>query len=121
MMTDLFLPFGGDLAVGPSGDLRLSDGPELTQQRVLRRLLTNPGDYIWQLDYGAGLGQYVGQPGAAAAIAGVTRAQLRRETAVASAPAPEVTVTAQPDGVVDLTLSYADAAAGEPSELTFSL
>ncbi|MCB5944113.1 hypothetical protein [Acidocella sp. KAb 2-4] len=120
-MADLALQFGGDLAVGPTGDLLLSDGAALTQQRVLRRLLTNPGDYIWQLSYGAGLGQYVGQPGAPAAIAGVARTQVLREAAVAASPAPRVTVAAQADGTVNLSLNYTDAAAGETSALTFSL
>lgn len=120
-MADLSLQFGGDLGVGPTGDLLLSDNAVLTQQRVLRRLLTNPGDYIWQLNYGAGLGQYVGQPGAPAAIAGVARTQILLEAAVAAAPAPSVAVTAQADGTVNLSLSYTDAAAGETSALTFSL
>jgi len=120
-MADLSLEFGGDLAVSATGDLLLNDGPELTQQRVLRRLLTNPGDYIWQLNYGAGLGQYVGQPGAPAAIAGVARTQILLEAAVAATPAPSVTVAAQANGTVNLSLSYTDAAAGETSALTFSL
>ncbi len=29
-MADLTLQFGGDLAVGPTGDLMTSDGPALT-------------------------------------------------------------------------------------------
>lgn len=120
-MADLALQFGGDLVVGPTGDLLLSDGTVLTQQRVLRRLLTNPGDYIWQLNYGTGLGQYVGQPGAPAMIAGVARTQILLETAVAASPAPSVAVEAQADGTVNLSLSYTDAAAGETSALTFSL
>ena len=67
-MADLALTFGGDLSVSPTGDIALSDGTTLTQQRVLRRLLTNHGGYIWQLGYGAGLAQFVGQPAAPAAI-----------------------------------------------------
>jgi phage baseplate assembly protein W len=120
-MADLALQFGGDLAIGPTGDLLLSDGTALTQQRVLRRLLTNPVDYIWQPNYGAGLGQYVGQPGASAAIAGVARTQILLEAAVVASPAPTVTVMAQTDGTVNLSLSYTDAATGETSALTFSL
>ena len=68
----------------PTGDLA-GDGAALTQQRVLRRLLTNPGDYIWQLGYGAGLGQFVGRPGVPAAIAGVAGAQILLEAAVMAA------------------------------------
>jgi hypothetical protein len=120
-MADLALQFGGDLAVGPTGDLVVAEGPLLTQQRVLRRLLTNPGDYIWQLSYGAGLGQFVGQPGAPAAIAGVARTQLLREASVATTPAPVISAAVTNDETVTLSLSYADAANGQSSVLTFSL
>jgi len=120
-MPDLVLQFGGDLAVGPTGDLLLADGAALTQQRVLRRLLTNPGDYIWQLSYGAGLGQYVGQPGAPAAISGVARAQMLLEATVAVTPAPVIGTVAGDDGTVTLSLNYTDAATNQTSLLTFSL
>jgi len=120
-MADLALQFGGDLAVGPTGDLLLSDGAALTQQRVLRRLLTNPGAYIWQLTYGAGLGQFIGQPDAPAAISGVTRGQLLLESVVATTPSPVVSTTVGSDGTVTLALRYADAPNGPTSLLTFSL
>jgi phage baseplate assembly protein W len=117
-MADLALDFGGDLAAGPSGDIAIADNMQLTEQRVLRRLLTNPGDYIWQLTYGAGLGQFVGQPGAPAAITGTAKAQLLREARVAQTPAPSAATTAAADGTVTLTLRYADAAAGQTNLLS---
>jgi hypothetical protein len=120
-MSDLALQFGGDLSVGPTGDLALAGGTLLTQQRVLRRLLTNPGDYIWQLTYGAGLGRFVGQAGAPAAIAGVTRAQVLQEAAVAPSPPPVVAVVAGDDGTVDAALTYTDAATGRGSTVSFSV
>ncbi len=121
MMADLSLQFGGDLSVSPSGDLALVDGPALTQQRVLRRLLTNTGDYIWQLGYGAGLGQFIGRPGASTAITGVARIQVLREAAVARTPAPFITTTVDPSGTATLTLRYADAANGQTNLLSFTL
>ena len=36
--------------ISSSGDISVVSGPLLGQQRVLRRLLTNPGDYIWQMN-----------------------------------------------------------------------
>jgi len=120
-MADLALLFGGDLAVGPTGDIALVDNADLTQQRVIRRLLTNAGDYIWQLGYGAGLAQFVGQPGAPAVIAGVVRAQMLREAAVSTKPAPSVAVDAADDGSVNLTIKYADAQTGGAGTLSFSL
>ena len=120
-MADLALQFGGDLSVGPSGDIALVDGAELTQQRVLRRLLTNGGDYIWQISYGAGLGQFVGQPGAPSAISGVARMQMLQEAAVARTPAPVITTALDAGGTATLTLRYADAATGQTNLLSFSL
>lgn len=120
-MADLALSFGGDLAVGPTGDLALAEGGLLTQQRVLRRLLTNAGDYLWQLSYGAGLGQFVGQPGAPASIAGIARSQMLQEAAVAPSPVPTASAQAGGDGTVTLTISYADAASGTTSSLSFTV
>jgi hypothetical protein len=120
-MADLALNFGGDLAVGPTGDIALADGAALTQQRVLRRLLTNAGGYIWQLVYGAGLAQFVGQPGAPAAIAAVVRSQILLEAAVAGNPAPSVTAAAGQNDSVVLTIRYTDAATRQTSLLTFSV
>jgi hypothetical protein len=118
-MADLELQFSGDLSLAPTGDLAVVDGSALTEQRILRRLLTNAGDYIWQLTYGAGLGQFVGHPGAAAAIAGVARQQMLLEAAVAGTPAPSIAATVASDGTVTLTVRYADAATGETNLLSF--
>jgi hypothetical protein len=120
-MADLALLFGGDLTVSATGDLALADGPALTVQRVLRRLLTNGGDYIWQLTYGAGLGQFVGQPGAPGVIAGVALAQMNLEAAVAATPAPVVSASQSDSGDVTLSIQYADATTGETSQLTFTI
>ncbi len=120
-MADLALPFGGDLSIGPAGDIAVIDGTALIQQRVLRRLLTNTGDYIWQLGYGAGLGQFVGQPGAAAAIAGVARAQMLQEAGVAQTPAPVINAAAADNGIITLTLRYADAQNGQTDSVSFSV
>ena len=58
-MHDIAHQWGSDLLTSSVGDLASVSGPLLGQQRVLRRLLTNPGDYIWQLDYGAGLARFI--------------------------------------------------------------
>jgi hypothetical protein len=120
-MPDLDLLFGGDLSVGPTGDLALTDGSTLTEQRLLRRLLTNTADYIWQLTYGAGLGQFVGQPGAPAAVQAVARAQMLLENAVAHSPAPIIDAAATVDGTVTMTIRYADAATGQSNILAFTI
>jgi phage baseplate assembly protein W len=107
-MSDLTHTFGGDLAVAFNGDLAAVSGSTLGQQRVLRRLLTNAGDYIWQLTYGAGLPAMIGMPVDEAAIAGLVRSQIFLESAVARTPTPVIDVQAQ-DSIVSLQISYSDA------------
>lgn len=111
-MADISHTMGGDLSWGPTGDLAQVDAPDLTTRRVLRRLLTNPGDYIWQLDYGGGLGRMIGMPANPPPIAGIIRSQMLQEAAVANTPAPQTTVSAGQNGVVVAAVQYADAATG---------
>ena len=82
-MPDLSHTFGGDVQVSANGDLLTASSLNLSQQRILRRLMTNPGDYIWQPSYGAGLAQFVGSPASAAQIRAVVRSQIFKEAAVA--------------------------------------
>lgn len=107
-MSDLNHVFGGDLAVAAHGDLAVLVGSALGQQRVLRRLLTNAGDYIWQLNYGAGLPAMIGTPAQAASIAGLVKGQIFLESSVARNPAPAITVDAA-GSIVSLSISYSDA------------
>ncbi len=120
-MQDVSHLWGEDLAISATGDLALASGTQLGQQRVLRRLLTNPGDYIWQPDYGAGLGQFVGQTVNAAMITAVIRSQIFRETAVARTPEPVIDVTTSSNGTVYVHIRYVDAASGSTQILSFSV
>ncbi|GAB0116891.1 hypothetical protein [Acidisoma sp. 7E03] len=108
-MFDLFHVIGGDLTIAASGDLAAAAGSALGEQRVLRRLLTNAGDYLWNLPYGAGLPAMVGTPADAGAITGLVRHQIFLEGAVARLPAPIVAVQTE-NGIVSLSITYTDAA-----------
>ena len=120
-MPDLSHEFGADLLAGPTGDLAVAEGAAQGRQRVLRRLLTNPGDYIWQPEYGAGLGRFVGSPAAPERIRAVVRSQIFREPAVARSPEPVVEVRADGQGRVFVAIRYADAGSGETQSLGFSV
>jgi phage baseplate assembly protein W len=120
-MPDLFHQYGGDLLIGPGGDLASVDATVLGQQRVLRRLLTNPGDYLWNPGYGAGLGQFVGQPANAARIRSVIRSQIFQESAVARQPEPVIEVQSDGGGTVTVLVSYADSNTGATQVLSFSV
>ena len=120
-MPDLAQLYGNDLSVAAGGDLATVDATALGQQRVLRRLLTNPGDYLWNAAYGAGLGQFVGQPAAAARIRSVIRSQIFQEAAVARSPEPSIDVGTTQDGAVTVAIRYASAATGATQTLSFTV
>jgi len=121
-MNDIFLEWGADLGVGSTGDLALVTGSDMTNQRVCRRLLTNAGDYLWQLDYGGGLAQFVGAPADPPDIESVVRTQLALEAAVSPSPAPQVNVTVvdAANGYVVANITYTDADSGSSVQLNVS-
>jgi hypothetical protein len=73
------------------------------QQRIIRRLLTNPGDYIWHVDYGTGLGRNVGEPCSSGYIEGTILNQLQLEALVAATPAPKVQTSQSLIGLLSTT------------------
>jgi phage baseplate assembly protein W len=120
-MADLAHNFGSDLQLSATGGLLLASGPALVQQRILRRLLTNPGDYIWQPTYGAGLRQMVGQNANLLAIQNVIRSQIFAETDVLQTPAPVITATQDPAGNVIVSIAYTDATTNTTQLLSFQV
>jgi phage baseplate assembly protein W len=123
-MADAFHQWGSDLAVNATGDISTASASLLGQQRVLRRLLTNPGDYIWQLDYGAGLARFIGEPANPLRIKAVIRSQIFKEAAVARQPEPLVDVQVGPggaSGTVYVYIRYIDAESGQTQVLSFSV
>lgn len=122
-MPDLYHYWGDDLQVSPAGDLATVDGTTLGEQRVLRRLLTNPGDYVFHPDYGAGLPAKIGTVQDTASLVALIRSQMFQEAVVAATPAPVISVTpiAGSLGAVSISIQYADATTGQQASLTFDL
>lgn len=112
--------WSNDIVPASVGDLGTASGTLRGQQRILRRLLTNPGDYVFHPEYGAGLPQKVGQTVDIPGIRALVRGQILLEDAVTKSPAPEITVVAIPSGV-SVTVNYTDATTGNPVVLSFSV
>lgn len=119
-MADLAHVIGEDLQLGPSGDLALVTADAETQQRILHRLLTSPGTYIWQLSYGAGLPALIGSTVSQQQVAAVIRAQLGYEASVATTPEPEVSVSDGLFGEINTTIIYTEKSTGINQALTLS-
>jgi len=120
-MNDAYLTWGGDLQISATGDLVLAADSTVWQQRILRRLLTNLQDYIWQPDYGAGLGSFVGQPASEQIIEATIRNQLSLEPSVSPMPPPTVAVLIEPNSQVFTNVGYVESSTGSLQYLTFSL
>ena len=119
-MNDLDHYIGGDIALSGTADLNVSTSLTASQQRVLRRLLTNPGDYPWHPDYGAGLAAEVGKLADERRIRGLILAHIFKESVVLQNPAPVITVT-QIQGGVSVRIQYADAQTGQLASLAFDV
>ena len=120
VLNDLSHWVGGDLSTTSNGDFALANSDQRTQQRIMRRLVTNPGDYIFHPSYGAGLPQFIGQTLDVAAVRGLIRSQVKMEDGVAQSPEPQVDVAAITNGV-SVHIVYTSAITSRPVSLTFSV
>jgi hypothetical protein len=128
-LNDLFHYWGSDLTASAAGDLLSVSGTTRGQQRVLRRLLTNPatantpGDYIFQPEYGAGLPAFLGQPIDKQKIIAACRAQMLLEDSVAATPAPVISITqiGSDNTAFSVAVAYNDAITNKPVTLSFTV
>jgi hypothetical protein len=118
--NDLSLYVGGDLAASATGDLQTVSTQKRGEQRVLRRLLTNAGEYIFHTDYGAGLPREVGKVTDIAKIKAKILSQLLLDEAVAQRPAPVITVRTIAGGL-SVAIQYTDANTLQIASLSFNV
>lgn len=112
--------FGGDIGVSPTGDVGLSTGELRTQQRIVRRLCTNPGDYIFHPEYGAGLPAKIGENADLPVLRALIRTQVLMEESVARLPEPKVDLV-QISAGFSITIRYIDARTLNPVTLSFEV
>jgi hypothetical protein len=112
--------WGGDVFASPSGDLLRAERAERSKERVLRRLLTNPGELLFHPNYGAGIPQRIGQVLDIREIAALIRTQMGLEASVSQSPPPAVTVVPTSNGV-SATIEYSVLPDQQPVSLSFSV
>jgi hypothetical protein len=123
-LADLAHFLGSDLSASSTGDILTVTGLNRSQQRILRRLLTNRGSYIGETSYGAGLPQFIGQNIDSAEISAVIKGQMLLEDSVAPSPPPVVTVTQNAGGNPDaiaVSIGYTDQPSNAPTVLAFTV
>ena len=108
-MIAVVCSWSGDLCIGPSGDIATDSVQTELQSRLVRRLLTNPGSYVWHLNYGAGLGAFVGDTYSPRLIDNTIQNQLQYEILVASSPVPLIQIGLTSSGdffTTSVTIQY---------------
>jgi hypothetical protein len=117
-MSDAYHIYNSDLVPSANGDLLTVDSLLESEQRVLRRLMTNPQDYIWQPTYGAGLPAKIGDPFDVATIESIVQSQMFIEDSVVRDPPPDVEVASFPNGMY-VDISYTEADSDQDAVLSF--
>lgn len=122
-LSDIWHEWSGDLQTTNSGDLLTVTGTTRGEQRVLRRLLTNPGDYIFQPEYGAGLPSFIGKTLDIPKLQALCVSQMLLEDVVAKSPPPVVIVAQSPSDLssIQVKISYTDQPTNTPVVLAFSV
>lgn len=115
--------FGQDLTVNEKGGLTLVDSLDETNQRVMRRLLSAVRGYIWHLDYGAGLPQFVGDVRSNSKLGKIKSlvvSNVLKEETVAKTPTPTVKFDIIADGIA-CTINYKSSINDKSYVLTFTV
>ncbi|SOY56864.1 phage tail protein [Cupriavidus taiwanensis] len=120
LLNDIDHWAGVDIGVSATGDLGRSSGETRTQQRIVRRLVTNPGDYMFHPKYGAGLPAKIGENADLPALRALIRTQVLMEAAVARLPEPEVDLV-QINSGFSITIRYTSADTRKPITLSFDV
>lgn len=123
-MTDLAHYWGSDLTLAANGDLLVATETTEVNQRILRALMTAPGDYLFHMQYGVGVGQYVGKALTVsdyAKIRAAVRSIVLRDPDVAQTPAPKINFRVNAQGYVLVSIPYTYKPSGQLQTLTFTV
>ena len=123
-LTELAHWYGSDLQLSATGDLALVGVGSVgrvtkSNQRVLRRLCTNAGDYLFETAYGAGLPSRIGDNLEVAKVRALVSGQMQLEASVQQSPPPSVKVTPFVGGA-QIDAAYTVAPEAIPAVLSFS-
>lgn len=119
-IADVYHFFGEDIRVSNTGDLLVASGEDRTRQRIIRRLLTGDGEYIFHNEYGAGLRARIGDTLNVQEMQSLIEGQVILEESVAASPLPVVSLR-KIDGGAAATITYFNAEMGIQNGLSFSL
>jgi hypothetical protein len=119
-LDDIAHFWGGDLAASVAGDPLRANTAIRSQQRVLRRLMTVPGEYLSHPTYGAGLPGLVGTNASPNYVVALIRGQMLLEESVSKSIAPTISVISIFNGL-QVAISYVALPDRQPVALKFTV
>jgi len=111
-MSDVSHEVGGDFTLDSGGNLVTVSGSSEGMQRILRRLCTNPDDYVWNSSYGAGLPAMIGDVGDVQNIQAIVSSQMALECDVDLSSSISVNVSEDEKGGFYCQIQYVSVADG---------
>ena len=112
--------YGQDWKVSPTGDIAMTDGIPLANQRIVRRLMTIIKGYVWAPTYGGSVPARIGDILVIDQVTAVVRSQMYLEASVSRLPEPTIRVTPITSGVF-VSIQYVDALTGLQASLQFDV
>lgn len=116
--------FGNDLSLTAQGTLAQSDSDEYAKESIIRRLLTNPGTYFWQPEYGAGVGRFIGENLSTAnfdEIKNLIISQMLLEETVSKSQPPQVSLKALIGDFLQCDIIYYSAITNHQISISFQV
>lgn len=120
-MSTEFHWYGLDIQFSAAGDDASASAILEINQLIVRELMTNPGDYIFAPEYGAGLGQYIGKALSSdklSTLTAIITAIVLKQPAVQKTPGPTITFQSDATGILSTQILYIYAPSGQPVTVT---
>lgn len=115
---------GSDIKYDVTNSILTVDGTDKTEQRIMRRLMTNPGDYFWHPKFGVGLPARVGTNLTSPIISAMRAdciSQIAQTDGVAAFPAPTVAIQQTGINEITVTIGYTDSTTNESRVISFTI
>ena len=120
---DVYHEIGDDIQLDSTNDLQLVFDTNETNQRIMRRLFTNKGTYIWNAAFGASIPWKLGETLSVEAYRDVINqvtAAVLEDDEVAKDPPPEISIKTTTNGLI-CYIRYYNLSSEEHDTITFKV
>ena len=120
---DIYHEIGDDIQLDSTNDLLFVHDTTETNQRIMRRLFTNKGTYIWNSKFGASIPWKVGESLSLEVykdIVNQVTASVLEDDDVAKSPPPEINIKTTSNGLI-CYIKYYNLSSDEHDTITLQV